>query len=45
MTDDPFDGTAYRTLNLIGGGGMGQVFKVEHRALEASFAAKILHER
>lgn len=43
MIADPFEGTPYRTLDLIGHGGMGTVFKVEHRELGAKFAAKLLH--
>ena len=43
MIADPFEGTPYRTLDLIGRGGMGDVFKVEHRELGAKFAAKLLH--
>jgi serine/threonine protein kinase len=39
---DPFVGTDYRALSLIGSGGMGDVFLVEHRRLSKTYAAKVL---
>lgn len=41
--DDPFEGTPYRALSRLARGGMGEVFLVQHRALEKRFVAKILH--
>lgn len=38
-----FEGTAYRMLDRLAAGGMGEVFLVEHRALERRFVAKVLH--
>lgn len=40
---DPFAGTAYRALGRMGAGGMGEIFRVEHRNLGREFVAKILH--
>ncbi|HKY38439.1 MAG TPA: protein kinase, partial [Polyangiaceae bacterium] len=42
---DPFEGTAYRWLRRVGGGGMGEVHLVQHAALGSEFAAKVLHPR
>ena len=39
---DPFDGTDYRMVSLIGSGGMADVFVVEHRQLNMTYAAKLL---
>lgn len=39
---DPFDGTDYRMVSLIGSGGMADVFEVEHRRLNMTYAAKLL---
>src|SRR5512133_1756649 len=39
---DPFEGTAYRMLELLGGGGTAEVFAVEHRRLSTKSAAKLL---
>lgn len=39
---DPFAGTAYRMRRLLGAGGMGQVFEVEHLKLRKLFVAKVL---
>jgi serine/threonine protein kinase len=39
---DPFAGTPYRAVRPLGGGGMGDVFLVEHVALGKVFAAKVL---
>lgn len=38
---DPFEGTPYRWLRLVGGGGMGEVHSVEHRGLGVDFIAKV----
>jgi serine/threonine-protein kinase len=40
--DDPFEGTPYRVLEALDGGGMGEVFVVEHRHLERRFIGKVL---
>lgn len=40
--EDPMRGTKYRTLSLLGSGGMGEVFVVEHRELKKTYAAKLL---
>jgi serine/threonine-protein kinase len=42
---DPLEGTRYRTVGLLGSGGMGQVYLVEHIGLGKRFVAKVLHER
>jgi serine/threonine-protein kinase len=42
---DPLEGTRYRTVGLLGSGGMGQVYLVEHTGLGKRFVAKVLHER
>jgi len=39
---DPFAGTVYRVLNQLGGGGMGEVFEVEHVPLRKVLVAKVL---
>jgi serine/threonine-protein kinase len=39
---DPFEGTAYRAVRRLGGGGMGEVFVVEHLEIGRRFAAKVL---
>ncbi len=39
---DPFAGTAYRRIALIGRGGIGEVYLVEHMELRKRFAAKVL---
>jgi eukaryotic-like serine/threonine-protein kinase len=41
--NDPFEGTAYRLLEPLDAGGMGEVFLVEHRQLARPFVAKVLH--
>jgi serine/threonine-protein kinase len=38
---DPFEGTPYRWLRRVGGGGMGEVHSVEHRGLSVDFIAKV----
>lgn len=42
---DPLVGSPYRTLRLIGRGGMGDVFLVEHLELGKRMAAKLLHAK
>jgi eukaryotic-like serine/threonine-protein kinase len=42
---DPFEGTPYRWLRKVGGGGMAEVHLVQHVALGSDFAAKVLHSR
>jgi eukaryotic-like serine/threonine-protein kinase len=37
--------TPYRAVELIGRGGMGEVFMVEHRFLGRRFVLKVLHQR
>ncbi|HMA94473.1 MAG TPA: protein kinase, partial [Polyangiaceae bacterium] len=39
---DPFEGTAYRMLERLGGGDVAEVFAVEHRRLSMRYAAKLL---
>jgi serine/threonine-protein kinase len=39
---DPFEGTNYRAITLLGSGGMGEVYVVEHKTLFHKYAAKIL---
>jgi eukaryotic-like serine/threonine-protein kinase len=42
---DPFEGTPYRWLRRVGGGGMGEVHLVQHAVLGSEFVAKVLHPR
>jgi eukaryotic-like serine/threonine-protein kinase len=42
---DPFEGTPYRWLRRVGGGGMGEVHLVQHTVLGSEFVAKVLHPR
>ncbi len=41
---DPLEGTSYRTLAILGRGGMGLVLEAEHRKLQKRVCVKILHE-
>jgi len=43
--EDPFAGTAYRSVRRLAAGGMGEVFVVSHRELGREFVAKVLHLR
>ncbi|WP_437588435.1 serine/threonine-protein kinase [Sorangium sp. So ce1000] len=40
---EPLSGTPYVVLRLLGQGGMGEVYEVEHLALGRRFAVKVLH--
>jgi serine/threonine-protein kinase len=42
VLNDPFAGTVYHVVRPLGGGGMGDVFVVEHREIGRHFAAKVL---
>lgn len=42
---DPFDGTKYRSIAILGKGGMGAAHVVEHRRLGTRFVCKILRGR
>jgi serine/threonine-protein kinase len=42
---DPFTGTPYRLIGLLGQGGMGEVYEVEHEGVGTRLVAKVLlHE-
>ncbi|MBN1612724.1 MAG: serine/threonine protein kinase [Polyangiaceae bacterium] len=41
--DDPLEGTPYRTLRLLGHGGMGEVVLAEHAELGKRVVVKMLH--
>ncbi|HEX6766353.1 MAG TPA: serine/threonine-protein kinase [Polyangiaceae bacterium] len=45
LTEEPFQGTRFSTVERLGSGGMGEVYLVEHRELGKRFVAKILHGR
>ncbi|WP_437966405.1 serine/threonine-protein kinase [Sorangium sp. So ce260] len=40
---EPLPGTPYVVVRLLGQGGMGEVYEVEHRELGRRFAVKLLH--
>ncbi|WP_437333896.1 serine/threonine-protein kinase [Sorangium sp. So ce394] len=40
---EPIHGTPYVVVRLLGQGGMGEVYEVEHRELGRRFAVKLLH--
>jgi len=42
LTMDPFEGTPYRMVSLLGSGAMAEVYVVEHRTLYTKYAAKLL---
>ncbi len=42
---DPFEGTKYRSLSILGKGGMGAAHVVEHRLLGTQFVCKVLRGR
>jgi serine/threonine-protein kinase len=42
LEGDPFERTVYRAVRRLGGGGMGDVFVVEHQEIGRLFAAKVL---
>lgn len=42
---DPFEGTKYRSVAILGKGGMGAAHVVEHRRLGTRFAGKVLRGR
>ncbi|MCB9579019.1 MAG: serine/threonine protein kinase [Polyangiaceae bacterium] len=39
---DPFDGTPYRGIGVLGQGGMGEVWEVEHEGVGTTLVAKVL---
>ncbi len=41
----PFEGTAYREVERLGGGGMGDVYLVEHRETGRRRVAKVVREK
>lgn len=43
--DDLFEGTAYRAIQRLRAGGMGEVFLVEHRATRRRVVAKLIHAK
>ena len=42
---DPFEGTKYRSISILGKGGMGAAHVVEHRLLGTYFVCKVLRGR
>ena len=42
---DPFEGTKYRSISILGKGGMGAAHFVEHRLLGTYFVCKVLRGR
>jgi len=42
---DPFEGTKYRSIGILGKGGMGAAHVVEHRLLGTHFVCKVLRGR
>jgi serine/threonine protein kinase len=40
---DPFAGTSYRTLGILGAGASARVYEVEHRTIHKRLVAKLLH--
>lgn len=42
---DPFEGTKYRSISILGKGGMGAAHVVEHRLLGTHFVCKVLRGR
>lgn len=43
VTEDPLEGTAYRTIRVLGRGGMGEVVEAEHLPLGRVVVVKLLH--
>jgi serine/threonine-protein kinase len=43
VTEDPLEGTAYRTIHVLGRGGMGEVVEAEHLPLGRRVVVKLLH--
>ena len=44
-SSDPFEGTKYRSISILGKGGMGAAHVVEHRLLGTHFVCKVLRGR
>ncbi|APR78523.1 Serine/threonine protein kinase [Minicystis rosea] len=44
-TQDPLEGTAYRTIAMLGRGAMGEVVEAEHLPLGRRVVVKLLHEQ
>ena len=42
---DPFEGTKYRSISILGKGGMGAAHVVEHRLLGTHYVCKVLRVR